>query len=112
MNSSYLFINNLRVHYLSWNQDEGGRPGVLMHGLGSNARLWELVAQELGGQDLMLFAPDLRGHGLTDKPDGEYGFATFRRDLLAFIDAFPLERPVMVGYGWGGGGGGGAGAGV
>jgi pimeloyl-ACP methyl ester carboxylesterase len=74
---------------------------VLLHGLASNARIWELVAPELVSAGLAPVAPDLRGHGLTDKPDGDYGFETFRRDLLAFIDASPLERPVLVGHSWG-----------
>jgi pimeloyl-ACP methyl ester carboxylesterase len=73
----------------------------MLHGLGANARWWEMVAGELVSEGLFSLAPDLRGHGLTDKPDGDYGFATFRRDLLAFIDAFPLERPLLAGHAWG-----------
>ncbi len=47
------------------------------------------------------YALDLRGHGLTDKPDGEYGFGTFSRDLNAFMDALSLEKPLLVGHSWG-----------
>jgi pimeloyl-ACP methyl ester carboxylesterase len=48
-----------------------------------------------------LLAPDLRGHGLSDKPDGDYGFDTFSADLGTFLGAFDLGRPVLVGHSWG-----------
>jgi pimeloyl-ACP methyl ester carboxylesterase len=101
MPSSYLFVNGLRVHYLYWNLGDGGQPVVLLHGLASNARIWELVAPYLQGQGLQVMAPDLRGHGLTDKPDGDYGFETFHRDLAAFINTLELEKPLLVGHSWG-----------
>jgi len=101
MPSSYLYFNNLRVHYLHWNLGSSGRPVVLLHGLASNARIWELVAPYLGQSGLEILAPDGRGHGLTDKPDGDYGFATFAQDLAAFISACDLERPLLVGHSWG-----------
>jgi pimeloyl-ACP methyl ester carboxylesterase len=101
MQSSYFLLNGLRVHYMQWNPGDAGRPIVLLHGLASNARIWELVAPHLVLAGLVPLAPDLRGHGLTDKPDGDYGFETYRRDLLAFLDASQVERPIIVGHSWG-----------
>jgi pimeloyl-ACP methyl ester carboxylesterase len=101
MQSSYFLLNDLRFHYLHWNLGDAGQPVLLLHGLASNARIWELVAPELAAAGMVPLAPDLRGHGLSDKPGGDYGFDTFRRDLLAFIDAAYLERPVLVGHSWG-----------
>jgi len=101
MLSSYLYLNDLRVHYLHWETEEDESPVVLLHGLASNARIWELVAPYLGEGGLTPLAPDLRGHGLTDKPDGNYGFDSFRGDLVAFINTLHLERPLLVGHSWG-----------
>lgn len=101
MTSSYLFANNLRVHYLRWDAEEVRRPVLLLHGLASNARIWELVGPHLAELGWLAIAPDGRGHGLTDKPDGDYGFKTFREDLLATIDALNMERPLLVGHSWG-----------
>jgi pimeloyl-ACP methyl ester carboxylesterase len=101
MSSSYLFLNGLRLHYLYWNLDGDGRPVVLLHGLASNARIWERMAPYLSEQGLTSFSPDLRGHGLSDKPDGDYGFGTFRQDLQAILDGLNCERPVLVGHSWG-----------
>ena len=91
-NSSYLFLNDVRVHYLHWGFPAGGQPLVLLHGLASNARIWELTAPYLEQAGFEVFAPDLRGHGLTDKPDGDYGFETLLRDLSSFMNALELER--------------------
>lgn len=101
MQSSYLLINGLRAHYIHWNLGEDGLPVVLLHGLASNARIWELIGPVLAKGGLVPLAPDGRGHGLTDKPDGDYGFDTFHRDLSAFLDALNLERPLLVGHSWG-----------
>jgi pimeloyl-ACP methyl ester carboxylesterase len=102
MQSSYLFINGIRAHYLHWNLEEGGNPVLLLHGLASNARLWEGVASYLVGAGLVPIAPDGRGHGLTDKPDGTYGVDIYLRDLVAFVETAQLEQPLLVGHSWGG----------
>jgi pimeloyl-ACP methyl ester carboxylesterase len=101
MESSYLFLNDIRLHYLHWNNDGDGQPVILLHGLASNARIWQKAAPLLAEAGFSVFAPDQRGHGLTDKPDGLYDFDTFSLDLLAFIDACHLERPLLVGHSWG-----------
>lgn len=101
MNSSYVLVNDLRYHYYQWNLGDGGQAVLLLHGLASNARIWERVAPYLVEAGLTPLAPDLRGHGLTDKPDGDYGFDTYARDLAAFLDTCNLEHPVLVGHSWG-----------
>lgn len=102
MNSSYLLLNGLRVHYLHWNIAESGRPALLLHGLASNARIWELTVPYLAGSGMApLLAPDARGHGLTDKPDGDYSFDIFNQDLLAFLEVMNLEKPLLIGHSWG-----------
>jgi pimeloyl-ACP methyl ester carboxylesterase len=102
MQSSYLFINGIRTHYLHWNMEDGGQPVLLLHGLASNARIWEAVAPHLVEAGLVPIAPDGRGHGMTDKPDGPYDVDVYMRDLAAFMDSAQLERPLLVGHSWGG----------
>lgn len=101
MSSSFLYLNDLRIHYLQWGEPDGF-PVILLHGLASNARIWEMVAPPLAERGLRLLAWDARGHGLSDKPDGDYGFDPFVRDLAAFIEACRLEHPLLVGHSWGG----------
>lgn len=101
MISSYVLLGDVRAHYLIWQRDWLGQPIVLLHGLASNARIWELTAPHLLAAGLFPIALDQRGHGQTDKPDGDYGFDTFTRDLSAFLDACNIERPILVGHSWG-----------
>ena len=63
--------------------DAAGTPVLLVHGLASNARLWDGVASRLAADGHPVAAVDQRGHGQSDKPDGGYDFATLTEDWLA-----------------------------
>jgi pimeloyl-ACP methyl ester carboxylesterase len=102
MNSSYLLANDLRVHYYHWLPEKPSRPILLLHGLASNARFWEWVAPQLAGSGMAAYALDLRGHGLTDKPEDHYDFEVINQDIRAFLEVCTLERPILVGHSWGG----------
>jgi pimeloyl-ACP methyl ester carboxylesterase len=81
------------------------RPFLLVHGLSSNARLWDGVAAELATAGHSTLAVDLRGHGESEAPDGGYDTDTCADDLAALIDAEGLtgdRTPVAVGQSWGG----------
>ncbi len=80
-----------------------GMPYLLVHGLASNARLWDGVARRLAQAGRPSVAVDLRGHGHSDKPDAGYDFATISEDLRRLIGALGpgFERPIMVGQSWG-----------
>jgi pimeloyl-ACP methyl ester carboxylesterase len=75
---------------------------LLVHGLASNARLWDGVGRDLAARGHEAVAVDLRGHGQSDKPDQGYDFQTVTDDLLAVIDGLGWQRPVAVGQSWGG----------
>ena len=75
---------------------------VLVHGLASNARLWDGVATELARRDHPVAAIDLRGHGRSDKPDGGHDGATVADDVALVVDALGWSRPAVVGQSWGG----------
>lgn len=79
-----------------------GVPILLVHGLASNARLWDGAAEILAALGHPVVAVDLRGHGASDKPDSGYDMATVADDVAALIRALRWERPVVVGQSWGG----------
>lgn len=79
-----------------------GRPFLLVHGLASNAKTWDGVAQRLNAAGHRVVAVDQRGHGLSDKPDTGYGFADVTADLRALIDSLDMPRPILAGQSWGG----------
>ncbi|MEZ4684044.1 MAG: alpha/beta hydrolase [Caldilineaceae bacterium] len=81
----------------------GEQPAfVLLHGLASNCRLWDMVAHRLAAHGHAVIAVDQRGHGLSDKPAHGYDFATVTADLAALVDELTLVTPIIVGQSWGG----------
>jgi pimeloyl-ACP methyl ester carboxylesterase len=75
---------------------------VLVHGLASNARLWDGVAAALAADGHAVVTVDLRGHGRSSKPDGPYDVPTVAADVAALIEGLGLDRPVVAGQSWGG----------
>ena len=75
---------------------------LLVHGLASNARLWDPVAEGLAAAGHPTYAVDLRGHGESDLPTTGYDTATAAADLAALTDALGLREPVVAGQSWGG----------
>jgi pimeloyl-ACP methyl ester carboxylesterase len=79
-------------------------PVLLVHGLSSNARLWDGVAERLAAVGHPVAAIDQRGHGQSDKPDAGYDFATLTDDLRAVADELGWHgdrAPWLAGQSWG-----------
>ena len=76
-----------------------GVPVLLLHGLASSRRFWDLVVPGLAG--LRVVALDQRGHGDSERPTGPYDGATVVGDALTALDALGLSRVVVVGHSWG-----------
>ncbi|MGB8404076.1 MAG: alpha/beta hydrolase [Mycobacterium sp.] len=81
----------------------GSGPVILLiHGIGDNSTTWSTVQTKLA-QRFTVIAPDLLGHGKSDKPRADYSVAAYAngiRDLLSVLD---VERVTVVGHSLGGG---------
>lgn len=78
-----------------------GVPFLFVHGLASNARLWDGVADSVATVGHDSIAVDQRGHGESSQVDAGFDFASLTEDLIAVIDA-SVDRPVIaVGQSWG-----------
>ena len=91
-----------KLHVRHWPADPARRPFLLVHGLSSNARLWDGVAQALGAAGHSVYAVDLRSHGESDRPATGYDTATAAADLDALCSALDLPPAVVAGQSWGG----------
>jgi pimeloyl-ACP methyl ester carboxylesterase len=78
-----------------------GRDIILVHGLASNYRIWDLVGPLLAETNSVK-AIDQRGHGLSSKPNQGYDFDTVTNDLYLFLEANQIDKPLLVGHSWGG----------
>lgn len=84
-------------------RDEGaGEVLLLVHGMGGSSHSWRALVPKLATK-YRVIAPDLLGHGQSDKPRGDYSagaFAVWLRDLL---DALGIPKATIVGHSLGGG---------
>jgi pimeloyl-ACP methyl ester carboxylesterase len=92
----------LHGHRVAYRQAGNGPVVVLIHGITSDSRTWRRVMPYLARR-FTVIAPDLTGHGGSDKPKGDYSLgahASALRDLLA---ALGHDRASFVGHSLGGG---------
>jgi len=78
-----------------------GPPLLLLHGWPEFWLTWEPVMARLADR-YTLFAPDLRGFGDSDKPDGPFGPDDHAADMMALLDALGLRQVGVVGHDVGG----------
>src|SRR5215218_8244102 len=83
---------------------EGGRPVMVVHGFTADAGEVAGVMGPLAERGWHAVAPDLRGHGRSDRPtDPEaYGFELMAADVLALADDLGWDRFALVGHSMGG----------
>ncbi len=75
---------------------------LLLHGLGCDHTTWAPVIESLAKRYTVI-APDLLGHGASDKPRADYsvgGYANGMRDLLTVLG---IESATVIGHSFGGG---------
>ena len=97
----------VRLRVVKWGDPEthSGKPIVLVHGLASNAMLWEGAALAFEALGHPVVAVDLRGHGQSEKPDDGYDMQTVTFDLAKLLEVLAVRgyvRPVVCGQSWGG----------
>jgi pimeloyl-ACP methyl ester carboxylesterase len=95
-------VNGLSFHVV----DEGaGPPVLLLHGFPDSSALWRHQIPALVDAGHRVIAPDLRGFGESDRPEGvaEYAMPTLVGDVVGILDALGVERADVVGHDWGAG---------
>lgn len=88
--------NGITLGYLEMG-DPHGRPVVLVHGFTDNARDWVPMIPFLSKQERLIVV-DIRGHGLSSKPECCYSRVDFAYDLKLLLDALNIERADIVGH--------------
>jgi pimeloyl-ACP methyl ester carboxylesterase len=82
---------------------DAGPVVLLIHGMAAGSRTWDPVLAELG-DTCQVVAPDLLGHGDSDKPAiGDYSLGAYANSLRDLLAALGHERATVVGHSLGGG---------
>jgi pimeloyl-ACP methyl ester carboxylesterase len=72
-----------------------GPAVVLLHGYGETGDMWAPLAADLA-RDHMVIVPDLRGLGLSAKPQGGFDKKTQAGDVAGVLDTLNIKSPDLV----------------
>ncbi|MGI9406400.1 MAG: alpha/beta fold hydrolase [Hyphomicrobiaceae bacterium] len=81
--------------------DGDGPPLFLIHGIGAARDTWRFVAPQLTPH-YTIISYDLRGHGTSPKPDGEFGLDDLVNDLERVRERTGIENAHFAGHSLGG----------
>jgi len=95
MNAS---INGFDMYYETVGE---GEPLLWLHGFGGCGADWKYIFKEPPA-GYRIIAPDLRGHGSSTNPSGEWTFRQSARDVLALLDRLDLQQVKAIGLSGGG----------
>lgn len=93
-------VNGITLNVMDVGAEE---PMLLLHGFPDSARLWRHQIPALVAAGYRVIAPDQRGFGESDKPEGvaNYAMQTLVADALGVLDACGVGRAHVVGHDWG-----------
>ncbi len=91
-------INDLEVNYEIAGD---GQPLVLIHGLGSSLRDWEMQVPEFS-KHYKVVTFDVRGHGRSSKPRGPYSISMFADDAANLMRELDIVPAHVLGISMGG----------
>jgi pimeloyl-ACP methyl ester carboxylesterase len=94
----YVQANGLNIYYQAFGR---GEPLILLHGGTVSSSMWQPYIPSFAAH-FRVFAPDSRAHGRTDNPIGELSYRLMADDVVAFIQALSLTKPLIFGYSDGG----------
>src|SRR6202043_4144660 len=81
----------------------GEGPAILLiHGIGDNSSTWDTVQTKLA-QRFTVIAPDLLGHGRSEKPRADYSIAAYANGMRDLLSVLEVDGVTVVGHSLGGG---------
>ena len=91
-------------HRISYREaGEAGMPVLLLvHGITSSSATWDEVIPALA-EHAHVIAPDLLGHGQSDKPAADYSLGALASGLRDLLEVLGHDRVTVVGHSLGGG---------
>lgn len=94
-----LQVNGVDLHYEAVGE---GEPLLWLHGFMGAGPDWKYIFDAGPPAGYRLIAPDLRGHGASTNPSGEFSFRQAARDVWAVLDHLQIERVKAIGLSGGG----------
>lgn len=100
---SWSGIVKVMNHDMAYLVQGSGSPLILIHGFGHSTLCWEKNIKALSDSGYRVFAVDLFGHGLSDKPYGrKYSLEFYATQIMEFMNAQRIRKASIVGHSMGG----------
>ena len=96
----FIETNGIRTHIV----ERGSGPVVVLcHGFPESWHSWRHQLTALAAAGFHAVAPDMRGYGRTDQPEGIDQYTLFHLvgDMVSLLDALGVESAVIAGHDWG-----------
>jgi pimeloyl-ACP methyl ester carboxylesterase len=93
---------SIRGHDMAYRKEGEGPALLLLHGNAGSSRTWRDVIPQLTDR-FTVIAPDLIGHGQSEKPVGAYSLGAFASGIRDLLEVLDVERASVVGQSFGGG---------
>jgi len=93
---------DIHGHDLAYRIGGEGPVILLVHGMAGSSATWRWVMPTLA-ERFTVIAPDLVGHGQSEKPRGDYSLGAFATGLRDLLLALGHERATLIGQSLGGG---------
>ena len=95
----YRYIHGYRRAFIH----VGRGPAILLiHGIGDCSDTWREIIPGLA-RHYTVIAPDLLGHGRSDKPRADYSVAAYANGMRDLISVLGVDRATVIGHSLGGG---------
>jgi pimeloyl-ACP methyl ester carboxylesterase len=94
----YVTVNDMDIRYAVRGS---GYPLLLLHGFCEFLETWDFNLRSLG-EHYQVYAMDLPGHGLSDKPYLDYSISFFTDFVADFMQALGIEHAAVIGHSFGG----------
>jgi pimeloyl-[acyl-carrier protein] methyl ester esterase len=82
---------------LNYQISGSGKPLLFLHGWTMCSRVWKYQVEWFAG-DYQVITLDLRGHGKSESPNGNYSFQILAKDINYFMEGLQLKGTTLIGW--------------
>ena len=100
LKDQYVKVGSINTRY--WTEGNKGKTIILLHCAGGSVEFW-LYNISLLAQYHRVYAVDMVGSGLSDKPSASYSLLYQAHFIQSFMDTLDIKSATLIGHSMGGG---------
>ena len=100
--STAVQFHTIHGHRRAYRKMGSGPAVLLLHGIGDSSASWVPLMASLA-EHYTVIAPDLLGHGASDKPRADYSVAAYANGMRDLMEVLDVPTATIIGHSLGGG---------